>query len=440
MNNLTLILLVLALCALFPTNTQATNSLSEKFSKCEKDFWFKNLSHYKQSLKSKCLKEKHHHKKEKRHRQHHLCNKSHHHDKKVILSKWNKFSNCRCESALEELKDIKESKVLTCYQIAKFNKVTGKFIGQLTVYKKKSDNHKYDVAVKFSDIKLLNNNKDNWSKTKGGYYRSKQSTEICNDEYSIETHIIRGKISKKESMNKVSLNRISPLDIKLFDKDSEKSITLSKDQQVSIPFPNFVLNDENKLEPNPKDSKNPQDPKKSPSADNPTSPSPDNQVKPPSPNNQVNPNPPSDSNPPSGLNPPSGSNPSDSNPSDSNPPTTPSSPTENGPQDDTGASPDKVENSDANSSGTSTASNSNTKSPSNVASSNQEATVQQSNGAFVGIAVFSVIIAVGAAFVGYNTYERIKWRRHFRRGQAAAAQLNPSLANVPDYNGYGRAY
>ncbi|GET56968.1 hypothetical protein GLOIN_2v1684031 [Rhizophagus irregularis DAOM 181602=DAOM 197198] len=136
MNYLTLILLVLALCASFPTNTQATNSLSEKFSKCEKEFWFKNLSHYKQSLKSKCLKEKKHHQNEKRHRQKHTCHNNKSLDKKIILKKWKEFSNCRCESAIQELKDTKETKVLTCYQIAKFNKVSGKFIGRLLSFKK----------------------------------------------------------------------------------------------------------------------------------------------------------------------------------------------------------------------------------------------------------------------------------------------------------------
>jgi hypothetical protein len=54
--------------------------------------------------------------------------------------------------------------------------------------------------------------------------------------------------------------------------------------------------------------------------------------------------------------------------------------------------------------------------------------------------VFGVIIAIGGLFIGCNTYERLRWRRQYRRRQAAAAQLNSSLANVPDYNGYGRAY
>jgi len=432
-SNLTLILLVLALCALFPTNIQATNSLSEKFNKCEKDFWFKNLPHYKQSLKSKCLKEKHH-QKEKRHRQHHLCNNKSH-DKKAILSKWNKFSNCRCESALEELKD-KDSNILTCYQIAKYNKATGNFIGQLTVFKKNSDKHKYDLAVKFSDIKL--NDEDRWSKTEGGYYRSKQSTEICNDKYSIETHLIRGKISKKESMNKISLNRISPLNIKFFDRKSKESTTLSKDQQVLIPFPKFLLNDENNPETpkiNPEDS---QDPNKSPAP--PTSP-----AKQPSPDKQVNqPSDPTSPNSPTSPNAPNSPNspPKDPNspPKDPNsPPQDPNSPPENGPQADTNTTPGNTDNDNNSDQESSTAAASNP-SPSTVASSNQEASVNQSNGAFTGLAIFGVIVSLGVAFVGYNTYERLKWRRHFRRGQAAAAQLNPSLANVPDYNGYGRAY
>ncbi|PKK77181.1 hypothetical protein RhiirC2_732563 [Rhizophagus irregularis] len=427
MNYLTLILLVLALCASFPTNTQATNSLSEKFSKCEKEFWFKNLSHYKQSLKSKCLKEKKHHQNEKRHRQKHTCHNNKSLDKKIILKKWKEFSNCRCESAIQELKDTKETKVLTCYQIAKCNKVSGKFIGQLTVFKKKSDKHDYDVAVEFSNVKLLNN--------KEGYYRSKKSNQICKDQYTIETYFIKGEISKKESMNKISLNRISPSSIKIIDKDNEKTITLPNGVQVSIPFPKFGLNDdkdnniEKPPEKNPKDSK---DPKKSPEAPPvdpagpppPTKPSDNKPEKPPaSPGDNTN---------TPGYNTPGYNTPGDST-------NTPDDSTNTPDDTDTSGGNTKNQNSTPadDDSSVNTIAGPTTKS---VTSSNQEASVNPQGAPFTGLLVFGVIVSVGAAFVGYNTYERIKWRRHFRRGQAAAAQLNPSLANVPDYNGYGRAY
>src|ERR1044072_3970669 len=96
--NLTIILLAfLALGALFPTDVQATNSLSEQSRECESKFWFKNLSHFNQSIKTKCLKENHHHKEHKemkRHQSHACNNKSH--DKKALLRRWQKFSNCRC--------------------------------------------------------------------------------------------------------------------------------------------------------------------------------------------------------------------------------------------------------------------------------------------------------------------------------------------------------
>jgi hypothetical protein len=464
MNNLIFVLLALALCALFPTNIQATNSLSDKFSKCEKEFWFKDLSHYKQSLKSKCLKEKHH-QKEKRHRQHHNCqNKSN--DKKLVLSKWKKFSNCRCDSALED-KDIKKSKVLTCYQVAKVNKVTGDFIGQLTIYKEKSDKHNYDVAVKFSKVDILNN-KGHWSKTKGGYHRSKKGIQTCRGQYTVETFFIHGKIPKSESMNKISLNRVSPSSIKIIDTNNEKSINLTNEQQVVIPFPKFVLNEgnndknENKLEKNPANPNDSQNSGKSPAGSSPNEPSPNA----PSPNapspNAPSPNAPSPNAP--SPNAPSPNAPSSNAPTPNAPSNTPSSntppskepakPSESDPTKPTLNSPNSPsasdaqeasENTDDDDSDTSDSSpkaisSPDAKSTNPVASSNQEATVNQKGGAFTGLAVFGVLVSIGAAFVGYNTYERIKWRRHYRRGQAAAAQLNPSLANVPDYNGYGRAY
>ncbi|RGB36552.1 hypothetical protein C1646_697131 [Rhizophagus diaphanus] len=432
MNYLTLILLVLALCASFPTNTQATNSLSEKFSKCEKEFWFKNLSHYKQSLKSKCLKEKKHHQNEKRHRQKHTCHNNKSLDKKLIITKWKEFSNCRCESAIQELNDTKETKVLTCYQIAKFNKVSGKFIGQLTVFKKNSDKHDYDVAVEFSNVKLLNN--------KEGYYRSKKSNQICKDQYTIETYFIKGEISKKESMNKISLNRISPSSIKLIDKDNEKSITLPNGSQVSIPFPKFGLNDdkdnniEKPPENNPEDSK---DPKKSPEAP---------PVDPAGPSLPTKPSDPSSNKPEKPENQPSESYPSPSaSPGDNtNTPgyntNTPDDSTDT-PDGSTDTSGGNTENQNSTPADDDSSVNTIAGPPAkSVTSSNQEASVNTQGAPFTGLLVFGVIVSVGAAFVGYNTYERIKWRRHFRRGQAAAAQLNPSLANVPDYNGYGRAY
>ncbi|GES96759.1 hypothetical protein GLOIN_2v1684031 [Rhizophagus clarus] len=429
MRNLTLILVVLALCALFSTNTEATNSLSEKFSKCEKEFWFKSPSHYKKSFKSKCLKENHYKQYEKRHRQHHKCqNKSH--DKKFIQSKWQKFSTCRCEAALGELKNAKDSKILTCYQIAKFNKVNGDFIGQLSIFKKKSDKHNYDVAIKFSNIKL--------SDQKSKIHRSKKSVQISDGHYTVETHLIQGKISKNESMNKISLKRLSPSSIAIIDKDNKKSITLKDDQQVSIPFSKFILNDgdnknndENKQETNPKNS---QDPKKSPAG--PSSNNPPNDSNPSSGS-------PSSGSPPSGSPPPdSGSPPSDSPPTSGDYGSSPPTPGDYGSQ-NTSDNTDKVDPADPTSANAETSPDSQTGPTNSITSSDQQSGVKKDNGggaAFSGLVIFSVIVSIGAAFVGYNTYERIKWRRHYRRGQDAAAQLNTSLANVPDYNGYGRAY
>nr|CAG8553883.1 10031_t:CDS:10 [Entrophospora candida] len=46
--------------------------------------------------------------------------------------------------------------------------------------------------------------------------------------------------------------------------------------------------------------------------------------------------------------------------------------------------------------------------------------------------VFAVVVAVGAAFVGYTTYERRRYRNQFNRRQNMQQQ-NPSLAAVPDF-------
>src|SRR3954453_16843106 len=171
--NSKVLLLILALCALlFLSNTQAT---SELYSKCEKELWYKDLKDFKKSIKSECLKENHHH--EKRHRQHHIChNKSY--DKNAIVSKWKKFSDCRCEAALVEITNYKISNVFVCYQIANFNKATGEFLGELSIYKKKSKDC-YDITVKFSNnVKVLN---DDGNKYEGVVYRTEKVPQSSSD-------------------------------------------------------------------------------------------------------------------------------------------------------------------------------------------------------------------------------------------------------------------
>ncbi|RIA91036.1 hypothetical protein C1645_768535 [Glomus cerebriforme] len=434
MSYLTLMLLVVALCALiFPTDTQATSSssLNEKYGKCESEFWYKNLSHFKKSLKLKCLKENHH-QRHKHYRRPHKCN---HNNKKVLLSKWEKFSDCRCESALIEMKD---SKVSGCYQVARFNKATGEFLGQLSIFKKKSYKHHFNVAIKFShDLKLLNHH-GNLHKSKEGYYLLKKISKSHKDDVLIERYFIHGKISKKESMNKVSLNRITPSHFLLID-DNEKSRkvqTLPKDKVAIIPFSKFLLTDNvDNLEKSPNNS--------SPSQQTP----PETQQEPKNSSEITTPAP----NDPQGTT---------QSPSPNDLPGTaaqpPSPPTNNGygSQNNYGNNNGDTSSSDttSNTNNNDVVPNSNTlnteKVNPSVASPNQQEQNQKqqqqqqqegSNQAYTGGIVFGCIVAVGAAFVGYNTYERVKWRRHYRRRQAVQQQ-NASLANVPDYNGYGRAY
>ncbi|CAI2187728.1 9222_t:CDS:1, partial [Funneliformis geosporum] len=231
--NLIGILLALALCALLPTNTQATTSLSEKYRECEKKFWFKNFSDFKKSQKSKCFKDKD--QKEKKRHQHRLC-KNEPYDKKEILLKWQKYSNCRCKSALNDLKG--KENYYVCYQIAQFNKASGEFLGELSVYKTGDEN--VDVALKFADPKIFDGQ---WTEDDKGFFHSKKSPQLVGKDgkFSIEKYYISGKIPKNKSLNKITSDEISPTQLTV-GNDQSTSVLLEKDQETIIPFSKFVNN------------------------------------------------------------------------------------------------------------------------------------------------------------------------------------------------------
>jgi len=381
--HLTVILFVLALCALFPTDVQANNtSLSEQFCKCERKFWFKSLSQFKKSIKSKCLKD-HRQKRMKRH-QSRLCNNKSH-DRKELLAKWQKFSDCRCESAMG---DFKEKGFFICYQTAQVNKVTGEFLGELSLYEKKGQPLKV-VGLKFPhEIKVLND--DQWKKVQG-FYHSKKGPRFIEkrDQFSIKKYYISGKISKSESMNKICSDKISPSKYLLIFGNGKSEIvkSLSKNEKVAnIPFSGFIHNNIKSIifqKVVPQEEKDDDEKKKKIPADE----------------NEIPPN------------------------SDQKTPTNGNQPTT--------VNPDEVTNTALNTPTSTTPVIQEANDKDNKVTSGKELVLRIS-----GI-LFGGFCSVAAVFVAFNTYER----RRLRNRHSHFAP-NSSLAKVPDYNSYngGRAY
>ncbi|CAG8605506.1 15611_t:CDS:2 [Funneliformis mosseae] len=419
--NLIGILLAFALCALLPTNTQATSSLSEKYRECESKFWYKSTLDFKKSQKSKYEP----------------------YDKEEMLMKWQKYSNCRCKSALNELKG-KES-YYVCYQIAQFNKASGEFIGELSVYK--TGDEKVDVGLKFSDPKIVDGQ---WTKDDEGYFHSKTSPKSVGKDgkFSIEKYYISGKIPKNKSLNKITSDEISPSKLNV-GNDQQKRVFLKKDQEAIIPFSKFVDNGLNfQTGENPDDAtdngKNPKDPDGAvDSGKNPKNPdgATDNGKNPKNPedeaNNGKNPKNPDDATD-NGKNPKNpdgtvdGKNPTNGNdgkePVDASPISTPKSPVQI-------STPNNI---DAEK-GTNDTTNAETNTiPTSSAPESPKAKQEEANElsgmkmtTSIGLIIFGSVAGAGIIVVLYSTYGRRKWREHYRRRQAA-------FADSSNYSG-GRA-
>ncbi|CAG8658119.1 2123_t:CDS:2 [Funneliformis caledonium] len=399
--NLIGILLAFALCALLPTNTQATSSLSEKYRECESKFWYKSTLDFKKSQKSKYEP----------------------YDKEEMLMKWQKYSNCRCKSALNELKG--KENYYVCYQIAQFNKASGEFIGELSVYK--TGDEKVDVGLKFSDPKIVDGQ---WTKDDEGYFHSKTSPKSVGKDgkFSIEKYYISGKIPKNKSLNKITSDEISPS--KLNVGNDQQRVFLKKDQEAIIPFSKFVDNGLNfQTGENPDDAtdngKNPKNPDDA--TDNGKNPkNPDDAT-----DNGKNPKNPDDATD-NGKNPkdPDGAVDNGKNPKN------PDGATDNGKNP---KNPDGTVDGKNPTNGTNDTTNAETNTiPTSSAPESPKAKQEEANElpgmkmtTSIGLIIFGSVAGAGIIVVLYSTYGRRKWREHYRRRQAA-------FADSSNYSG-GRA-
>ncbi|CAJ0631002.1 9895_t:CDS:2 [Entrophospora sp. SA101] len=447
-----------------------------KIDQCEKKFWWKNRKTFQKDLENLCMKQQHdrHDKYKKRFHKGKDCDKSESwnlknwtnkkntwenldqrkckslNDKgrwkksqKLLWKQFQKLSDCKCSAP--NYKVTNPAGISVCYQIASLNKASGGFIGSFTVFR----SLKYDelkgkpalIAIKYDeDIKVKigrsNKNDDGFFNLKPLFtFKVKGSGGNI---ILVSKAFIEGQLPSKKSMNKICIDDISPVKYKVkvkVGKDTKKVFGLKLGSDVkNIPISKFIPSKPYSpylIEPSPinnPDKKKEQPTTTTQSQDQPTetSQSPDpNQS---APTNTV-PNqlaPTNDPNQQAPTNPA----PADTAPTDAAPINDPNA--TNSP-DPTPANQNSNQQ-DANSSSASqTAQVANA--DSTAAAANDSVPGSSISTPPIGLIVFAVVVAVGAAFVGYTTYERRRYRNQFNRRQNRQQQ-NPSLAAVPDF---GRA-
>lgn len=439
-----------------PKNSNSEHSISEskslslnRFKKCESSWWNNRKSLQKWSKgREWCINDSKYH--------------SSRNSGKEIWSNWENYSQCRCESLDWDIRN--PAGIFVCYQIAWFNKVTGKFVGELSVYQLSSRNkykeERSHVAFKFSDFKVKVHKKSHLKRDSSGYYHGiSPKFARKQDESIIQKFYVHGKISKNELIHeKILVDLLSPSEYKVIVGSKEFKFMKNHDA-VNLPFSNYLPNNpfypvvDNCPPYPPKGGKGNTMPNDTPSKNNDTS-------------NKDNPN-----NTPSKDNPvatptdiPGGGTPSGTSPSDNtsaanptNPNEVPSKPPTNtnpdivAPNPDVEATPSPVVpintgssstpvNSPADSSSDSSTNSSSKTSQNTVNSADQDSSTPSSSSSLpgaslgvvpIGLAIFGAIIIIAIIFVLYSRYQSGKWTKKYRRRQAVRSE---NLANAPGFN------
>ncbi|CAG8465025.1 5858_t:CDS:1 [Cetraspora pellucida] len=371
--------------------------------------------------------------------------------KSKIWSNWKKFAQCQCESFHWDIRN--PAGILVCYQIAWFNKITGRFVGELTVFKLDSMN-KYKgksshVAFKFSECNVKVSKKRSHLKldSSGFYYVTVPTFAWKKNGMKIQKFYVHGEISKNELMNKkISAKMLSPSRFKvIIDLKFEFDLENNYDA-ANLPLPNYLPNkpfspfvggcssypgmDYKKHKSGTRTTilpDNPTKPTDIPNKDTPIATSqptdisntPTTTQTPTSTTTQTTTQTPTQTPTPT---PTSVSNPStDPNPKDvaatitSDPSPKPTTNITNidSPDSSLDSSPKPVNAADQ------------------IASTNTPLPGSTLGVVPIGLSIFGVIILIGAAFILYSRYRNRKWKRQYRRRQALR---NETLATAPGFN------
>ncbi|CAG8538817.1 19044_t:CDS:2 [Racocetra persica] len=321
-----------------------------------------------------------------------------------IWSNWVNFAQCRCESFNWDIKN--PAGIYVCYQISWFNKITGKFVGELTVFKldsmnkyKKKPSH---VAFKFSEhnIKILKRSRLKLDSS--GFYHVATLPIFSRKQNGliIQKFYVHGEIPTNELMNKkMSEKMLSPSEFKVI-VDLKLEFELKNNYDAAnMPFPKYLPHKPFSPVLGGCSSYPVKDCKMHKTR---TTTLPNDPTKPtdiPSKNTPVPKSPP--------------------DPKDAAATTT--SPKQPSPTNITNINaPDSLPNSSS--------------IPVNSADQSASSTPLPGSSLGVlpiGLSIFGVIILIGAAFVVYSRYRNSKWKRQYRRRQALR---NETLASAPGFN------
>ncbi|RIB26456.1 hypothetical protein C2G38_2030181 [Gigaspora rosea] len=386
-----------------PKNSISENSFSKsnslslnRFKKCESSWWNnrKNLQKWSKGRKW-CRNDSEYYSSRK--------------SGKEIWSNWEKYSECRCEALDWDIRN--PAGIFVCYQIAWFNKVTGKFVGELSVFQLSSRNkykeERSHVAFKF-DFKVKVHKKSHLKRDSSGYYHGiSPKFSRKQDESIIQKFYVHGKISKNELIDeKILIDLLSPSKYKVIVGSKLEFKFMKNHDAVNIPFSNYLPNnpfyhvvDNCQPYPSKGDKGNTMPNDDTPSKDNPKdTPSKNN------PNDTPTPNPDVEATP---INTGSSATPVNS-PADSSPDSSPNS--------SSNTSQNTINSADQDSSSSST--------PSPLPG--------ESLGVVpIGLGIFGAIIIIAIIFVLYSRYQNGKWTKRYRRRQAVRSE---NLVNAPGFN------
>lgn len=482
---LILIVISLELCTFFISTAFASKTLTghelAKINQCEKKFWWKNRKKFQKDFENRCMKQQHdrHDKYKKRFHKNKECDKSEpwnlkswtnkkntwenrdqrkckslkdkgrwKKSQKLLWEQFQKLSDCKCSAP--NYKVTNPAGISICYQIASLNKASGSFIGSFTIFR----SVKYDelkgkpalIAAKYDEdikVKVDGSNKDDY-----GFFNLKPlfTFKVKGSDGNIilvSKAFIEGNLPSKKSMNKICIDDISPVKYKVkvkVDKDTKKVFGLKLSSDVkNIPLSKFIPSKPYSpylIEP---PNNNPGKNKEQPTTtitqtqDQSTTPS-QNQDQPTTISQSPDPNQPTPTDPAPAD--PAPTDPAPADPAPTDPALTNNPNAINNPN-----QPDPTPaNQNSNQGVNSISPSSNPPAPvtnadSTAAAANEPVPGSSISTPPIGLIVFAVVVAVGAAFVGYTTYERRRYRNQFNRRQNMQQQ-NPSLAAVPDF---GRA-
>ncbi|CAG8796803.1 25368_t:CDS:1, partial [Dentiscutata erythropus] len=470
-----LILLVILCVQYLPVSIatskfQPKNSISEsnllslnRLKKCESSWWSnrKNIQKW-SNRKNWCTSDSEYHSSRK--------------SNKEIWSNWEKFSQCRCESLNWDIKN--PAGIFVCYQIAWFNKFTGKFVGELSVYKLSSKNKCKDesshVAFKFSEFNVNIHKMSRLKHDSSGFYHGiSPRFSWKKDDMTIHKFYVHGKISKSELINKkILIDILSPSEYKVI--IGLKEYELKKNLDVAnLLFSNYLpdkpfshlVDDCSSYNNRPSDD--PTNPNGKNNSDDPTNPNGKNnsdentptrttnpvetQTQVPTsgsnsnpdivaPNVTTMPNPLSSPMPSSNVAAPADASPTGDVTNINSPNSSPNSPPSSSPNALPDSSPDSTDSSTDSSPDAlpdSSSSSSPTSSPVNAADQeSSSSTPTPLPGATlgvlpIGLGIFGAIILIAVIFVLYSRYQSGKWTKQYRRRQAIRSE---NLVNAPGFN------